>query len=530
MKNNIYACSFLALLTACSACSRGVDLPLPRGGETDTEVENVLTVDVNNTYQTMDGFAASDCWAGNYVGRDWEESQRASIADLLFSQEIEGGQPKGIGLSMWRSNLGAGTANQGAASDISDKSRRADCFLLEDGTYDWTQAAGQRYFMQQAKLKGCESFVLFSNSAPVWYTINGKGYSNQGANANLKSDKYDDFAAYMATVAKHYEEAGIPIDFISPVNEPQYNWADSKQEGSGWTNTQVATLTRELDTALSDESLNTKILLSEAGSYRYLYEVKDGANRSNVIADLFDASSSNYVGDLSHVPNIIGGHAYWTDSNWNSLTSTRKNFWNAAQEKNLRTYQTEWSMLGDGYNDEHFVDYNSATYMDIAMYMSQVMYHDIANANVSSWSFWTAMDVERWGHKDRFLLISLTPAGGVNGDISQSGTHAARKTLWVLGNYSLFVRPGYKRVDISNGIDNDMFGTAFVSPDNQKLVLVVTNYKSKAQVFVPQLNGFEAKSVKRYVTSELSDLKESEGSLDALEVPVRSVTTFVFSK
>ncbi|HXK75399.1 MAG TPA: glycoside hydrolase [Bacteroidaceae bacterium] len=530
MKNTIYTFSLLAFCTACSACSRGVDLPLPNGQKNTTDDGVALVVDVDKTYQTMEGFGASDCWSGNYVGRDWDESKRASIADLLFSQDIEGGHAKGIGLSMWRSNLGAGSANQGDNSGISDKSRRAECFLKEDGSYDWTQAAGQQYFMQQAKAKGCESFVLFSNSAPVWYTLNGKGYSSQGANANLQSDKYDDFAQYMVTVAKHYEELGIPIDFISPVNEPQYNWADGGQEGSGWTNAQVASLTRELDSALSNESLNTKILLSEAASYEYLYENKGDQNRSNVIADFFDANSANYIGNLSHVPNIIGGHAYWNDSNWSSLLNTRTNFWTAASARNLKTYQTEWSMLGDGYDDSHFVDYDKASYMDIAMYMTQVMYHDIVTAHVSSWSFWTAMDVERWGHKDRFLLISLVPSGGVDGDISNSGTYAARKTLWALGNYSLFVRPGYTRVDISSGIDRDLFGSAFISPDQNKLVVVLTNYNKIKKVFVPQINGFKATTIMRYVTSETSDLQEDKSSLDAIEVPAHSVTTFVLSK
>lgn len=56
-----------------------------------------------------------------------------------FSSEIVGGKPKGIGLSQWRVNLGGGSAAQGEASGIEDKSRRAESYLTDDLTYDWTR-------------------------------------------------------------------------------------------------------------------------------------------------------------------------------------------------------------------------------------------------------------------------------------------------------------------------------------------------------------------------------------------------------
>ena len=69
-------------------------------------------------------------------------------------------------------------------------------------------------------------------------------------------------------------------------------------------------------------------------------------------------------------------------------------------------------MLGDNYSSSEFVGYEQASEMDIAFYMSKVIHNDLTVAGVSSWSYWTSMDVSRWGHKNRFLLISLVPAGG----------------------------------------------------------------------------------------------------------------------
>lgn len=76
-------------------------------------------------------------------------------------------------------------------------------------------------------------------------------------------------------------------------------------------------------------------------------------------------------------------------------------------------------MLGDNYSSSEFVGYEQVSEMDIAFYMSKVIHNDLTVAGVSSWSYWTSMDVSRWGHKNRFLLISLVPAGGEYGDIEQ---------------------------------------------------------------------------------------------------------------
>ena len=98
-----------------------------------------------------------------------------------------------------------------------------------------------------------------------------------------ENDCYDDFAAYMGDVAQYYIDKGYPVTHISPVNEPQYNW-DGGQEGSGWTNDEVARLARELDDALTERNLSTDILLGESGDWEYLYKTKDDANRSNVMS------------------------------------------------------------------------------------------------------------------------------------------------------------------------------------------------------------------------------------------------------
>ena len=486
-------------------------------------------IDASKKLQTMEGFGASDCWLPNQIGKYWRNN-RLQLARWLFSSNISSaGQPAGIGLSMWRVNLGAGTAEQGDAGGI-DANNRAESYLV-NGVYDWNKCEGQRYFMQQAKNNGVESFVLFSNSPLVQFTKNGKGYSESGAHANLKDDCYDDFAEYMANVADHFNGEGYKVTHISPVNEPQYNWDGHNQEGSGWQNSEVARLAKELDKALAAKNSSTKILLPEAAAWGYLSE-GNANDRASQIEAFWGNGSSNYIGDLAHVDNVVGGHSYWTFDNWNDMRSVRQRVADNAGARGLRVWQTEWSML-DKEPSELGGTYDQVSEFDIALYMSKIIHNDIVKAGCTSWSYWTAMSVERWSQKNRFELIKTTPAGGnYSDDFTAEGTIEATPNLWVLGNYSLFVRPGYFRVDLSGADSKDFCGTAYVSPDGKTVVAVYTNAdKNKGVMLDNTINGAGTlKTVTRYTTTAKKELLgEKFNPADKVFVEPNSVSTVVYT-
>lgn len=526
-------CLSLSLIVAvASSCSDDASVtPTPETPDIpEVSVEKFATINPAVKYQTIKGFGASDCWSSDFVGKYWTNS-RSDITELLFSSEIVNGQPKGIGLSQWRVNLGGGSAEQGDDSGIEDKTRRAESYLDDDLSYNWDKCEGQRYFMNRAKELGCSNFILFSNTPPVQYTYNGKGFSNQGGTSNLKPEHYEDFARYMADVAAHYEKDGYIITHISPVNEPQYNW-DSGQEGSGWTNDQIADVARALDKCLTDNGLSfTDILLAEAGDWEYLYKVKSDAERSNVISAFFTQGSSAYVGDLAHVKNLICAHSYWTDGSWDAMRNVRKQVYDKASSFGLEVWQTEWSMLGDGYSSSEFVGYDAASEMDIALYMSKVIHNDLTVAQVSSWSYWTSMDVSRWGHKNRFLLISLVPEGGEYGDLENEGIYRATPTLWTLGNYSRFIRPGYVRIELELNETMNFFGSAWISPEGDKIVAVYSNLSEKAIRLVDTHEYWknEPKTIRTYTTSSSKELKEREVTAEGdIYLDAESVTTVVY--
>src|SRR5688572_69703 len=102
----------------------------------------VVTIHVADRRQTIHNFGGSDAWACQFVGQ-WPDDKRQRVADWLFSMEdAANGKPQGIGLSLWRFNIGAGSAAQ---NNIGDEWRRAEGFLNTDGSYTWTRQAGQQW-------------------------------------------------------------------------------------------------------------------------------------------------------------------------------------------------------------------------------------------------------------------------------------------------------------------------------------------------------------------------------------------------
>lgn len=498
-----------------------------------------VTIDINpsKTYQTLQDFGASDCWTAEYVSDYYSAAEKEKAARWLFSQQMDGnGNPEGIGLSCWRVNLGAGSVSQGINSNIEDETRRAECFLKEDGSYDWSHCDGQQWFMKQAKDYGVDHFLLFSNSAPIYYTKTGKANANnQNISCNLKDDCYDDFAEFLASTTKHFTDEGYNVTYIDPVNEPRFDWKDG-QEGSPWENADIAKLAKELDKSITSRQLSTKILIPEASSWDLLYS---GSGRASKQIDaFFKSGSSTYIGDLKSLAKVVAGHSYWTFTTNNDLKSVREKVRDAAGEYGLEVLQTEWSMLDAAPSTSAGfpASYEAATKMDIALYMGKLIYCDLIYGQMSGWSYWTSFAQEKWSQKNRFYLIRMNVTGDTGdesyGDIKNGGKLTADKNLWVLGNYSRFIRPGYKRVEV-NGADemNALMNSSWLSPDNKTLVSVIVNMSRSSRKIALSPTENSISNVKTYVTDKDCDLQLDATLDDAsnMEIPARSVVTVVMT-
>lgn len=234
-----------------------------------------ITFDTQKTFQTMHSFGASDCWSMAMIGKYYPESKKKQIAEWLFSQESDPkGNPKGIGLSMWRFNIGAGSTEQGKSSRISNEWRRSESFLTSDG-YDWEKQKGQQYFLAAAKQYQVPYTLGFLNSSPIQMTKNGLAIgSGRLGEWNFDSTKIEEWTDFVTKVSQHFK-----LNYISPFNEPQWDWGPGKsgeasQEGTPINNTDLAWATKKLAEHFQRTKTETHIVIPEAGQLNYLYDPK----------------------------------------------------------------------------------------------------------------------------------------------------------------------------------------------------------------------------------------------------------------
>jgi len=504
--------TFSFLLASFSSCKAN-ETPAK---QTEAEKPLTLTINPGKTFQSIDHFGASDAWACQFVG-NWPDAKKNAIADLLFSQDLlANGQPKGIGLSLWRFNIGAGTAEQGSGSGIGDEWRRAESFLNENGTYNWNKQAGQVWFLNAAKERGVNEFLAFPNSPPVNFTINKKGYANNGK-TNLAPSEFPKFANYLADVISGVKQkTGITFNHVSPVNEPQWDWSDGGQEGTPYYNNEIAQITKSLSAALIKQNLNTKIDIAEAGQIEYLYSEFNKQERQNQIYAFFDKSSSNYVGDLPNLSKSISGHSYFTTSPYRAAAEKRTKLAESAKNAGLKYWMSEYCILGD--NDGDINGNGKDLGIDPGLYVAKVIHNDLVNANASAWHWWIA--VSPYDYKDGLVYIDKNKT---------DGNYQSSKMLWALGQYSRFVRPGAIRTEITaDRTDNDLLISSYTNTNGDVVsVIINSGATSKEIVLKSAKSGFSLKNA--YQTSAANDMAplEISAATSTVKVGGRSIVTVV---
>jgi len=489
-----------------------------------------LTVDLNSVQQTIHSFGASDGWTCKFIGKWADVNKKNQIADLLFSMDTSSdGSPKGIGLSLWRFNIGAGSYEQGDTSGIATDWRREECFLKADGSYDWNKQAGQQWFLQAARQRGVKYSLGFALSPPVSMTKNGKAYNGSGTTSlNIADGRLPDFADFLAQTAAH-----LQFDYISPVNEPQWAWGTASgagQEGSQAQNSEVADLVRSLSQKLPARGATAKTVVGEAGQWDFLYG-RNTDGRGDQINQFFSASSSNYIGNLPNTQHAISSHSYYTTCPDNTLVDIRQQV--AAKvrsvDPSLETWQTEFGILG---NICSLLNGSPrTTNIDYGLYVAKTLHHDLTIANVTTWQWWLA--VSPYNYSDGLVYIN-DPTGKINeNNCKQDGIVLDSKQLWSLGNYSRFIRPGMKRVAASiQGITDpvnaagSLMVSAYKDETKKTLVIVVVNYSTQSSTLkLTGINGPAAGSLNEYVTDSQNSLKRSVASSAGIVVGARSIVT-----
>jgi len=479
--------------------------------------EITITIDASREFQTIDNFGASDCWSMQKIGA-WFTIVKEHVADLLFSVE------DGIGLSAWRFNIGGGINT----TTISHPWRTVETFETGQGQYDWTRQEEERWFLQAAKERGVDQFIGFVNSPTRRMTRNGfTNCSNGLGSTNLKEGWEDQFATYLADILKHFrDEWDIDFDYISPVNEPQWEWNNSNQEGNRASNEDIIAIVSVLYDELQSQDLNTEISIVESGNLQSWYRE---------IGELESEYGEKY-GDYLHnvisnddietkIARHLGGHSYWSDRLNNHLVQDRQALYLKIMPYLLngwKYWMTEYCILDGPYgNGGHGRDLTINTALNVA----RVIHYDLTILHASAWQWWTAVSPE--DYKDGFIYTDYM-------DNPNSQSVIESKLLWALGNYSRYIRPGSKRIKLT-GADETCLGSAYLSPNRDKLIIVMVNVSESQKQISFEISGLSnndsISSFTPYVTSDNpeDDLKEYPSfSIDSgYEAPARSIVTLV---
>lgn len=490
---------------------------LAHAGSQDQDEQSIkIEINPDITFQTVHNFGASDAWSCQHVG-NWPEEKKNRIADLLFSTEIKtDGSPVGIGLSSWRFNIGAGSADQTTETKIGDPWRATSCFLQEDGSYDWDKQAGQIWFLKAAQEREVPCLMGFVNSPPVWMTKNGRANSDRGHSVNLKKEDFERFSDFLVKVTSHLQKSeGIPLDYISPVNEPQWDWKGG-QEGSPWKNSEIASFCRILGSDLQKAGLKTQISITDAGKLTHLFDRGNDPKRGFQIRQFFDPDSKNYVGDVPNMAYKISGHSYFTVKN-DSIMKLIRSILNEERmriDPRLEFWMSEYCILeGNGVFKGGGRDLGMGT----ALFVGNIIHHDLTVANASAWQWWLA--VSPYDFKDGLVYIDKSET---DGNIYES------KLLWSLGNYSRFIRPGAKRIAVSSRNPEGCKISAFKNSDGRVVVVVINETPINHKLNL-DLRNHSFGQVVWYETSNDSDLKYMGKFMpsESIEIQARSINTFV---
>jgi hypothetical protein len=473
---------------------------------------------LDREYQEIDNFGASDCWSMQRVGL-WSEANRSRVADLLFSTT------GGIGLSCWRFNIGGGINPQ-----IRHPWRTAETFEVAEGQYDWTRQRGERWFLAAAKARGVPQFLAFVNSPPGRMTRNGLTFCDKQGTTNLKPGFEAQFARYLVDILEHFRtnpegSQRIDFDYISPVNEPQWDWTGRSQEGMRASNADIRRIARALAAELKRRGCPTELAILESGSIPDLWQLNKKSS------DTWNAPYGDYLAEFAGDPEIapllsrrISYHDYGSDRIDGPLVEHRRMLGEKMKAyPGWKLWMSEYCILvgaeGQGGSGRDLT-------MNTALEVARIIHLDLTLAGVSAWQWWTAFSPE--DYKDGLIYTDWKKPG-------DEETIYPAKLLWALGNYSRFVRPGMRRIELEGqGHDiRGLMGSAFKDEARRTVAVVYVNMANEARAvelnFETGAKRWRLAGITPYVTTDRAgdDLKPAPSiwSRRRAEIPPRSVVT-----
>jgi O-glycosyl hydrolase len=423
------------------------------------------SADPSIEYQTWEGFGTSLAWWAHVVGA-YAEPLRTNLVDKVLG---------GLKINVLRYNIGGGEA-----PNLSFMEPRACVpgFLSVKGKYDWTADAAQRWVLARGIKLGASSLEAFSNSPPYFMTNSGSVTGAKDGGDNLNPAHLNDFAAYLATVTKHFQEFwGIRFETLEPMNEPAANWwtYGNRQEGChvspGQDQSNLIVATAK---ALKTLKAATRVSASDENSNDQAVSSWD-ALTTEAKADTMRLNTHCYFGSSQH----------WV--NHRAVRDTK------------RLWMSEY---GDG-------DASGMT-------MAHQIVTDLRMMMPTAWVYWQVIDGGGgWGCIDMDLNHNAT-------------SYKINPKYYALAQFSQFIHPGAKFIAITDP------NTVCVVQGSQ---VVIVSVSTDAQTTTYDLSKFTSvgKTASVFQTSATQNLAHLPpapvtAKTVTVDLPQNSVTTLVIDE
>ncbi len=453
-----------------------------------------IKINPQKEYQTFKSIGASGAWWAQIVG-GWDHIDDKSgkpvrdvIAELLFNKET------GIGMGVYRYNIGAGSKHSGKGV-YSQPARATECFEINPKEYDWNRDANAVYMLRKCVENGADEVVFFVNSPIERLTKNGMAHNkkHQLFHENISKSNYKAFAEYCFDVTSHFVEAGIPVKYLSPVNEPIWVW-NGGQEGCFYRPRSVKNVFKTFADEIEKYPTlkNVKLSGAESGDLRWF-------NKSYTRQLLKDKKVRDCLDGVDvhsyclPLPSVLG--IPFLNDRISFVKRFRK--WMDKKYPGIPIVMSEWTHMKGGR------DYG----MDSAIVTARTMYEDFTLLNAVSWQHWIA--VSEVDYCDGLIYINL-----------DDKTYEITKRYYVTGNYSKYVKPGSKRIEATTD-DESVLVTAFKS--DTEIVLVILNESKENKSLVLPFG----EKILVSVTDKDKNLEESVTDDKTICLSAESVTTVV---
>ena len=200
------------------------------------EVDNAVTIDINEKKQTIDGYGGSLTESSAFVLACLTDEQRQSVLHELFSEE-------GANFSVVRTQIGSSdfsVEGKYALTEV-DGDTAMQFFSLDrdkegfgvaqypqvkDEQYDLYHLMKDVWNIKQGQSDKTYRIMASPWTAPAWMKDNKKYYERENGVARggaLLPQYYQAYANYITEYVKAWQQEGVNIWSVTPVNEPMGN-------------------------------------------------------------------------------------------------------------------------------------------------------------------------------------------------------------------------------------------------------------------------------------------------------------------